>query len=81
MPAERLTKADEGKRVLNTDGTEVGRLVAVEDGRGYVDPDPSLMDTIRAKLGWGTPTEGAHPLDEGSIERISDDAVYLRGTL
>ena len=81
MTREALTKDDEGKRVLNTDGTEVGRLVAVEDGRGYVDPNPSLTDTIKAKLGWGDATEDAHPLDEGSIEKITDDAVYLRGTL
>ena len=81
MPRETLTKADEGKRVLNTDGTEVGRLVDVHDGRGYVEPDPSLTATITAKLGWGSRSEEAHPLDEGSIEEITDDAVYLRGTL
>ncbi|WP_247002619.1 PRC-barrel domain containing protein [Halosolutus gelatinilyticus] len=81
MTRERITRADEGKRVLNTDGTEVGLLVAVEEGRGYVDPDPGLADTIKAKLGWGSASERAHPLDEGSIEEITDDAVYLRGTL
>ena len=81
MTGEALTTADEGKRVLNIDGTEVGRLVDVEDGRGYVEPDPSLTETIRAKLGWGSRSDEAHPLDEGSIEKITDDAVYLRGTL
>ena len=81
MTRESLTEADEGKRVLDTDGSEVGRLVAVEDGRGYVDSDPALTDTIKAKLGWGDRTEDAHPLDEGSIEEITEDAVYLRGTL
>jgi hypothetical protein len=81
MTRERITKADEGKRVLNVDGTEIGRIVDVSDGRGYVDPNPSLTDTIKAKLGWGTVETTAHPLDEGSIEEITDDAVYLRGTL
>lgn len=81
MTRERLTKADEGKRVLNTDGTEVGRLVAVEDDRAYVDPDPSVTDTIKAKLGWGDVDADAHPLDEGSIAEITDDEIYLRGTL
>lgn len=81
MTRETITTDDEGKRVLNTDGTEVGRIVEVRDGRAYVDPDPSILDTITAKLGWATPTEGAHPLDAGSIEEITDDAVYLRGTL
>lgn len=81
MTRETITKADEGKRVLNTDGTEVGRIVEVRDGRGYVDPNPSLTDTIKAKLGWGEVSADAHPLDEGSIKEITDDAIYLRGTL
>ncbi len=81
MPRTTLTKDDEGKRVLNSDGTAIGRIVEVEDGRGYVDPDPSLTDTIKAKLGWGDVTADAHPLDEGSIEKIADDGVHLRGTL
>lgn len=81
MTRETITKEDEGKRVLNTDGTEVGRIVEVSDGRGYVDPNPSITDTIKAKLGWGDVSADAHPLDEGSIEKITDDAVYLRGTM
>ena len=81
MTKETITKADEGKRVLNTDGSEIGRLVDVENGRGYVEPDPGITETIKAKLGWGSRSENAHPLDEGSIEKITDDAVYLRGTL
>lgn len=81
MTQDAITKADEGKRVLNIDGTEVGRIVAVEDGRGYVDPDPTITKTVKSKLGWGDATANAHPLDEGSIEEITDDAVRLRGTL
>ncbi|MFP8952884.1 PRC-barrel domain containing protein [Natrialbaceae archaeon A-arb3/5] len=81
MTREALTKADEGKRVLSVDGTRIGRLAAVEDGRGYVDTDPTLTRTIKAKLGWGGVPADAHPLDEGSIEEITDDAVRLRGTL
>ena len=81
MTREHLTSADEGKRVLNIDGTEVGRIVAVENDHAYVDPDPSILRTISAKLGWGDRKTGAHPLDEGSIEEITDDAIYLRGTL
>lgn len=80
MSEETLTKDDEGKRVLNTDGTEVGRIVDIRDGHGYVEPDPGMIATIKAKLGWATRSDEAHPLDEGSIEEITDDAIYLRGT-
>lgn len=81
MTEEALTTDDEGKRVLNTDGTEVGVLVDVRDTHGYIEIDPSITETITAKLGWATKSDTAHPLDEGSIEKITDDAVYLRGTL
>ena len=81
MSATTLTPDDEGKLVLNTDGESVGRLVEVTEGRGYVIPDPTLTETIKAKLGWGDVTADAHPLDDGSIEEITDEAVHLRGTL
>ncbi|WP_254766530.1 PRC-barrel domain containing protein [Salinilacihabitans rarus] len=81
MTDARLTKSDEGKRVLNVDGTEVGRVVEVRDGRAYVEPDPGIADTVKAKLGWGEATADAHPLDDGSVEEITDDAVRLRGVL
>ena len=82
MTRRTLEEGDEGKRVRNTDGTEVGRIVEVTDeGRGYVEPDPTLTETIKAKLGWGEVTADAHPLDEGSIEKITDDEVHLRGNL
>lgn len=76
-----LTPDDEGKRVLTADGDEVGRLVDVTGGRGYVERDPSLLDSIAARLGWADVSADAHPLDEGSIEEITDDAVLLRGRL
>ncbi|APX97041.1 hypothetical protein [Natronorubrum daqingense] len=81
MTDETLTKADEGKRVVNADGTTVGRLVDVRDGYGYVEPNSGVVDTLKAKLGWGTRSDEAHPLDEGSIDEITDTEVILRGTL
>lgn len=76
-----LTSEDVGKRVLASDGTEIGRVVDVREGRAYVDRDPALLVTIRAKLGWGVGTERAHPLDEGSVAEVTADAIRLRGTL
>lgn len=75
-----LTPADEGKRVLDASGDEIGYLAEVSDGRGYVVPDPSIVDVIKVKLGWGE-IDNAHPFDEGSIAEITDDVVRLRGTL
>lgn len=81
MTDTTLTEADEGKRVLNVDGTTVGRLVEVTDGRGYVVPEPGLLESIAVRLGRDRSPADAYPLDEGSVEEITDDAVRLRGTL
>lgn len=70
-----ITEPDEGKRVVDADGGTVG--VLVDDGTGYVDPDPGLTDRIRSRLGWGTVDEDDHPLDPTDIAEITDDEIRL----
>ncbi|MCU4743869.1 PRC-barrel domain containing protein [Halobacteria archaeon AArc-m2/3/4] len=81
MTRNCITPEDEGKRVLNADGLTIGRLIAVKDGLGYVDPDPSITDTIKARLGWSDVSDTAHPLHENNVETVSADAIRLRNHL
>ncbi|WP_207591780.1 PRC-barrel domain containing protein [Halomontanus rarus] len=78
MTRNCITPEDEGKRVLNADGLTIGRLITVEDGLGYVDPDPCVTDTIKARLGWSDVTDTAHPLHDDNVETVSRDAIRLR---
>lgn len=72
------TADDEGKTVVNSAGDEIGMVTDVEDGRMYVDPDPSITDRIRTALGWGDHDDDeAYPVDEDDIARIEGDAVVL----
>lgn len=71
----------EGKRVVNEDGEEIGMVTAVRDGTAYVDPDPGLTEKLTSKLGWADVDEDDYPLPEGSIERITDDEVHIRGEI
>lgn len=73
----RLTEDDEGKPVVDSDGEIVGVIGGMSGSRGYVDPEPGLVDQIKAKLGWRNADEGDFPLDEENIERITDDEVQL----
>lgn len=75
-----LSERDEGKRVVHGDET-VGRVIAVEDGTPYVEPDPSITDTLLAKLGWADIEEETFRLQEVQIERVTDDAVHLSESL
>ena len=73
-----VTDEDEGKRVLNARGDEIGRVTEVRNGVAYVDPDPSITDTIKAKLGWGDKDdEEAFRLDPTNIETVTDDEIRL----
>lgn len=72
-----ITESDEGKRVVDADGGTVGVLVDVDDGIGYVDPDPGITDRIRSRLGWGAVDEDDYPLDPTDIAEITDDEIRL----
>lgn len=73
-----ITEDDEGKEVVGPDGEEVGRIVDVEHGTAHVDPDPGIAETVMSKLGWGDRDEDTYPLQEASVEAITDDEVRLR---
>ncbi|KTG11061.1 hypothetical protein AUR64_07040 [Haloprofundus marisrubri] len=74
-----FTERDEGKRVVDATGTEAGRVVDVRHGTAYVDPDPSVFETLKAKLGWETADEasGAYPLQAAEVQEVTDDEVRL----
>ena len=73
-----ITEDDEGKEVVGPDGEEVGRIVDVEHGTAHVDPDPGITETVMSKLGWGDRDEDTYPLQEASVETITDNEVRLR---
>ena len=74
--AHAITPDDEGKRVVHGDET-VGRVVKVDHGTAYVDPDPGITEMITSKLGWGDRNEDTYPLQEESIREITDDEIRL----
>ncbi len=75
--AHNFTEDDEGKKVVDEAGEEVGVVTNVEHGTAHVEPDPGITDTISAKLGWGDRDEDTYPLQEESVESVTDDEVRL----
>lgn len=78
MSTTTLTDDDEGKRVVTTDGDEVGMITEVRAGTAYVEPDPGMFDTIKAKLDWGDAGEDSYPVSADDVASVSDDEVRLR---
>lgn len=75
--AHSFTDDDEGKKVVNDQGEDVGIIAGVEHGTAYVEPDPGMTDKIKSKLGWNERDEDTYPLQEESIESVTDDEVRL----
>lgn len=74
-----LTEDDEGKRVINSLGDTVGRVIEVEHGTAHIDPDPGLTEKLKSKLGWGDEEDTeTYRLDQDSIEAVTSDEIRLR---
>ena len=75
-----FTDDDEGKKVVNQNDEDVGRVVDVRHGTAYVDPDPGMFETVKSKLGWGDvdDDEDVYPLQDADVESVDDDRVLLR---
>jgi hypothetical protein len=69
---------DEGKKVINAHGDEIGRITEVRGHTAHVDPDPGLMDTMRSKLGWGDADSDTYTLEDEDVTEITDDEVHIR---
>lgn len=70
------TEEDEGKAVI-ADGQEVGVVVEVKAGRAYVEPDPSIAQSLSARLGWDEADQDAYPIYEDAVAAVTDDEIRL----
>lgn len=75
----RPTGDDEGKDVIDASGERIGEVSEHRGDTIVVEADPSITDQIKSVLGWGE-TDDAYRIDEGQIDRISDNAVHVRTT-
>ncbi|WP_458187498.1 PRC-barrel domain containing protein [Haladaptatus sp. NG-WS-4] len=73
-----LTKDEEGKRVVEADGTAVGIVENVRHGTAHVSADPTVVETMKTKLDAGGSDENTYALSEDAIARIEDDEIVLQ---
>lgn len=78
MSTTRLTEEDEGKRVIASNGDEIGMIAEVREGTPYVETDPDVFEKVKAKFDWGEPEEDAYPLKTADVADVTDDEVHLR---
>jgi hypothetical protein len=77
MATTQITEDDEGKKVVDESGDEVGIVSDVDHGTAHIDPNPGITDKVKSKLGWGDRDEDTYPLQEEMISSITDDEIRL----
>lgn len=73
-----FTDDDEGKRVVNANGEEIGIVQNISGGTAHVDLSPGITDTIKSKLGWGDDDAETYPLEADRVESITDDEIRIQ---
>lgn len=81
MARTEITDDDQGKKVVNDRGDEIGIVKDVRAGTAHVDPDPGMTDQLKSKLGWGDTDEDTYPLQDEMIETVMDDEIRVRGDM
>jgi len=71
------TDEDEGKAVVDTQGTKLGMVKTVEGSQLYVDPQPGLAQSVLSKLGWNDADESDYVLGADEIVLIEEDRVEV----
>ena len=75
----RFNDDDVGRDVVTSEGTRVGTVNRVDEGRARVDrgdDDESLTDKIRDMLGWENDDD--NEIRDEHVDRREDDRIYLR---
>lgn len=76
-----VSEDDVGKRVENHDGDQIGIAASVDDDAVYVEPNPGVVDSIKAALGWESDDSDVVPVNRGVIGEVTSDAIRLDSEL
>lgn len=75
---ETLTEADEGKRVVGSEGEVLGTVQKVDQGVAHVEPDAGDYKTVKRYLNWGGSETDDYTFQETAIESVTDDEIVLQ---
>ncbi|GAB7095430.1 hypothetical protein JCM30237_25830 [Halolamina litorea] len=76
--APALTRADEGKRVVTTDGEVVGHIDRTEADGVFVRPRAELIAGYGSLLNSCWERMGSFRLDESAVTAVEEDAVRIQ---
>lgn len=72
-----FTADDIGKSVENAVGDEIGVIADVDGETAYVDPEPGMIDTIKAVFDWEGGADETVPLADDAVKNVTADTVQI----
>jgi hypothetical protein len=72
-----ISPVDEGKPLVDQDGTPLGRVARVDQGIAYVDLRPDVPEAVASFLGRVDSTAEMFPLQRRSIASITGEEVRV----
>lgn len=75
-----VTRDEEGKPVIDSNGDRLGTVSEVEEGVAYVAPAGDLRPSVTLSLGW-VGDDDPFPLHSATIKGITRSGIYLRSNL
>jgi len=69
---------DEGKKVVDADGDEIGTIDRVSGNKAYVSPKARLSQSIRKRLGWEEEEAETYELMHSEVDSFSGDEIRLK---
>jgi len=75
--SQLVTDEDIEKRVETATGDTLGTVVDIDGEYAHVEPDPGVIESIRATLGWQSTESEPFSIHEAEIDAITADAIHL----
>ncbi|WP_440010303.1 PRC-barrel domain containing protein [Halomicrococcus sp. SG-WS-1] len=72
-----LSEEDEGKRVVDADGTEVGVVADVQHGTAHVEADEDRAEEMKTRFDAGEYGENTYALQDDDVASVDDDRLVL----
>lgn len=72
-----LSVDDEGKRVVDSDGTDVGTIADVQHGTAHVEASPDVVEDLKTQFDAGQYGENTYAIQDDDVARIDDDRVVV----
>lgn len=74
--SQRVTPADEGKRIVTTDGDVVGAVESIRDGVLYVRPKRGLLGSCGSWIS-DAKVDETFPLDSREVAEVTEVEIRL----